>query len=81
MPPKVSKELSRRQEGQPPAVLKTSWKAQNRLHSRLMRLLARRVHRNKALVAVARELTGFIWEALRELPCYQATPETKQKAA
>ena len=46
-----------------------------------MRLLARRVHRNKALVAVARELTGFIWEALRELPCYQATPETKQKAA
>ena len=44
-----------------------------------MRLLARRVHRNKALVAVARELTGFIWEALRELPCYQATPETKQR--
>jgi len=81
MAPKVSKELSRRQEGQPPAVLKTSWAAQNRLHSRLMRLLARRVHRSKALVAVARELTGFIWEALRDLPCYHATPETGPKAA
>ena len=72
MPPKVSKQLSHRQEGQPDSVLKISWKAQNRLHRRLMNLLARRVHRNKALVAVARELTGFIWEALRDLPCYQA---------
>jgi transposase len=78
-PPKVSKQLSRRQEGQPATVLKTSWKAQNRLHRRLMNLLARRVHRNKALVAVARELTGFIWEALRDLPCYQAS--TEQSAA
>jgi len=81
MPPKVSKQLSHRQEGQPAAVLKTSWAAQNRLHRRLMRLLARRVHRNKALVAVARELTGFIWEALRDLPCYQAAPDAKQSAA
>lgn len=69
--PKVSKELSKRQEGQPKNIIKTSWSAQNRLHGRLMKLLARRVHRNKALVAVARELSAFIWEALRELPCYQ----------
>lgn len=81
MPPKVSKQLSHRQEGQPDSILKISWKAQNRLHRRLMHLLARRVHRNKALVAVARELTGFIWEALRDLPCYQAQPDAKQKAA
>jgi len=80
-PPKVSKALSRRQEGQPTSVLKTSWSAQNRLHRRLMNLLARRVHRNKALVAVARELTGFIWEALRNLPCYEAQPDPKQNAA
>ena len=69
--PKVSKELSRRQEGQPPAVLKVSWAAQNRLHRRFMQLAGRRLHRNKVLVAVARELTAFIWEALRELPCYE----------
>lgn len=70
LPPKVSKELSVRQEGQPLSVVKTSWNAQNRLHSRLMKLIARRIHGNKALVAVARELTAFIWEALRDLPCY-----------
>ena len=71
-PPKVSKELSRRQEGQPAQVRAISWRAQNRLHSRYTRLLGRRLQRNKAMVAVARELCGFIWELLRTQPCYQA---------
>jgi transposase len=74
-PPKVSKELSRRQQGQPQEVRAISWKAQNRLHHRYTRLLARRLQRNKAMVAIARELCGFIWELLRKQPCYyvQAT--------
>jgi transposase len=73
-PPKISKELSRRQEGQPPAVRALSWKAQHRLHLRFTRLLARRLPRNKAKVAVARELCGFIWALLRTQECYrQAT--------
>jgi transposase len=71
-PPKVSKELSRRQQGQPQEVRAISWKAQNRLHHRFMRLSARRLQRNKALVAIARELCGFIWELLRTQRCYQA---------
>jgi len=71
-PPKVSKELSRRQEGQPREVRALSWKAQNRLHGRFARLSARRLQRNKAMVAIARELCGFIWELLRTQPCYQA---------
>ena len=71
-PPKVSKELSRRQEGQSPAVRAISWRAQNRLHHRYTRLLARRLQRNKAIVAIARELCGFIWELLRTQPCYEA---------
>ncbi len=70
-PPKVSKELSRRQEGQPREVRALSWKAQNRLHGRFARLSARRLQRNKALVAIARELCGFIWELLRMQRCYQ----------
>ena len=70
-PPKVSKELSKRQEGQPREVRTISWKAQNRLHGRFMRLAARRLQRNKALVAIARELCGFVWELLRLQPCYQ----------
>jgi transposase len=71
-PPKVSKELSRRQQDQPREVRAISWRAQNRLHSRFARLSARRLQRNKAMVAIARELCGFIWELLRTQPCYQA---------
>jgi transposase len=71
-PPKVSRELSRRQEAQSHEVRAISWRAQNRLHGRYTRLLARRLQRNKAIVAIARELCGFIWELLRTQPCYQA---------
>ena len=70
--PKVSKQLSRRQQGQPAQVRAISWRAQNRLHRRYTGLLARRLQRNKAMVAIARELCGFIWELLRTQPCYQA---------
>jgi transposase len=72
--PKVSKELSRRQQGQPQQVRALSWKAQHRLHARFAWLSARRLQRNKALVAIARELCGFIWELLHMQPCYQAQP-------
>jgi transposase len=71
LPPKVSKELARRQEGQPPEVRALSWKAQHRLHLRFSRLLARRLQRNKAKVAVARELCGFVWALLRTQACYR----------
>jgi transposase len=40
-PPKVSKNLSQRQEGQPQEVRAISWRAQNRLHTRFMRPAAR----------------------------------------
>ena len=81
LPPKVSKELSNRQQGVSREVLSISWKAQNRLHLRLMRLSARRVPRNKALVAVARELCGFIWAVLRSCPCYLRTQGEERMAA
>jgi transposase len=60
--PKVSKELSVRQQGQSAEIKACSWKAQTRLHKRMMQLLARGKQRNKVTVAVARELTGFIWQ-------------------
>jgi transposase len=72
-PPKVSQHLSRRQQGQPREVCAISWRAQNRLYHRYNRLLGRRLQRNKAMVAIARELCGFIWELLRTTQsCYQA---------
>jgi transposase len=69
-PPKVSAQLSRRQQGQREEVRAISWRAQQRLHRRYTRLLGRRLQRNKAMVAIARELCGFIWELLRTQPCY-----------
>src|SRR5512136_3023435 len=71
LPPKVSKELACRQQGQPSHVRALSWKAQNRLPLRFTRLLARRLPRNKAKVAVARELCGFVWALLRTQECYR----------
>ena len=46
-------------------VIACAWKAQTRLHKRLRQLLARGKNRNKAQVAVARELTGFVWQIFR----------------
>lgn len=60
--PKVSRQLSVRQKEQSRSVKRLSWKAQNRLHNRFERLRKRRLHRNKITVAVARELSSFIWD-------------------
>jgi transposase len=68
LPPKVSKELSKRQEHQPARVRELSWKAQTRLHRRFWMLMQRGICRQIAVVAVARELCGFIWALLRETP-------------
>ena len=60
--PKVSKELSVRQEGLDEPVKQLSWRTQKRLYKRYVRLQMRRLHENKIKVAIARELTAFIWE-------------------
>lgn len=61
-PPKVSALLSKRQEGQPREVRELAWRAQHRLNSRYKRLKARNLNENKAVVAMARELSSFLWE-------------------
>jgi len=60
--PKVSKQLSVRQENLPRSVKELSWRAQKRLNKRYNRLAMRRIHPNKIKVAIARELCSFIWE-------------------
>ena len=45
-----------------------SWKILNRLHNRFERLRKRRLHRNKITVAVARELSSFIWDLGQLMP-------------
>jgi transposase len=61
-PPRRSRELARRQHGQPAHVIALAWKAQQRLHRTWRRLDAERGKRRTIVaVAVARELAGFCW--------------------
>jgi len=65
--PALSADLKRRQTGQPPAVLAHAWKAQHRLHQRYTHL-AYRKQPQIAVVAVARELVGFLWAVMQDCP-------------
>lgn len=65
--PRVSPIIAARHERLPKAVTDIAWKAQLRLNAKFKRLVARRVMKNKAVVAVARELTGFVWAIGREV--------------
>jgi transposase len=71
-PPKVSARLSLRQEGQPAVYKELAWKIQVRLHKRGWHLLHRGVMKAKVNVALARELAGFIWDLLRQVPAPEA---------
>lgn len=69
--PQLSVDLKRRQQGQPAAVVAHAWKAQQRLHKRFQHL-AYRKQPQIAVVAVARELVGFLWAVMKELPAPEA---------
>jgi len=56
--------LKRRRQGQSPEVVALADKAMHRLHRRFNRMLAKGKPRPKVVVAVARELAGFVWAAL-----------------
>jgi len=61
-PPKVSAALTTRQIGLTTEVKELSWRMQNRLNKRYVKLKLRGKNENKSIVAVARELVAFIWE-------------------
>jgi transposase len=56
--------LNRRRQGQPPELVGIAVKAQHRLSKRYWHLVQRK-HHNVAVIAVARELCGFVWALLR----------------
>jgi len=64
--PATSVDLKRRQQGQPPSVLTHAWKAQHRLHQRFNHLSYRK-RPQVAVVAVARELVGFLWAVMQDV--------------
>ncbi len=69
--PFVGVQLEKRQRGQPPTVIAHAWKSQHRLH-KLYHRIANRKSSQVAVVAVARELVGFMWAVMRDLEIEQA---------
>lgn len=66
-PARVSWVIARRQTRLSKSVCDIAWKAQLRLCRRFRRLAARGVPKNKVVVAVARELSGFVWDIARQV--------------
>ena len=64
---RVSPIIATRQDELPTAVTDIAWKAQLRLSAKFKRLSARRMLKTKVVVAVARELAGFVWAIGREV--------------
>lgn len=60
-PARVGTTIAQRQDGCSETARAIAWKAQVRLCARFRRLSARRMLRTKAVVAIARELSGFVW--------------------
>jgi len=70
--PGVGKTLQRRRQDQPQWALDIADRAMARLHKRYWRLLDRGKPPGVVVVALARELAGFIWSVLQEYELRQA---------
>jgi transposase len=66
--PGIGGALARRRKGQPARVIAIADKAQQRLCRRFRKLAAEHKPAPKIAVAIARELAGFVWAALRSVP-------------
>lgn len=62
--PGAGGKLAERREGQPARVIAIADAAQRRLHRRYCRLAEKGKPRNKIVIALVRELIGFLWAAL-----------------
>jgi transposase len=67
-PAKVRRHLQLRLETLPKPLQDSSWRAQVRLCIRVRLLLARGKHANQVVVAIARELAGFLWAIAKQVP-------------
>jgi transposase len=67
MPARVSRLLLKRQQDVPEQVCRIAWKAQLRLCTRFRKLTARGKPRQKVAIAIARELSAFLWAMAKQL--------------
>jgi transposase len=61
--PRVGATLKNRQQGQPDHILQISYRCQQRLHHLYTTMRARGKPHNVTIVAIARELSCFLWAA------------------
>ena len=66
--PKLSPAIQKRQEHQPLPIREIAWKAQLRLSKRYKTMTQRGKSANVLVVAVARELAGFMWAIAQAVP-------------
>jgi len=66
-PAKVSRHLQLRLEKLPTAIQAISWKAQVRLCKRYRHLMAKGKNANQVVVAIARELSAFMWAIAKHI--------------
>jgi transposase len=59
--PCLGPELRKRQQGVPEEIKEIAWKAQHRLHKRYIKMSSAGKEQRKTVIAVGRELLGFIW--------------------
>jgi len=64
-PARVSAQMRKRREGQPFEIIALADRAQQRLCRRYRRMMMRGKHNHTIVVAVARELTCYLWTALQ----------------
>ncbi|MBN1294859.1 MAG: IS110 family transposase [Candidatus Latescibacteria bacterium] len=64
-PPILSKRIKQSRAGQSGEVIDIADRCMNRLHKKSVRMLYAGKHKNKIKTACAREMLGFIWEALK----------------
>jgi transposase len=64
-PNKVSKRLEQRREGTDEQTIRYADKAMKRLHEKYTRMVFKGKLKQTAIIAVARELAGFIWGVMR----------------
>jgi hypothetical protein len=65
--PAIGRSLRQRRNGQPARIIALADRAQERLHRRFWRLTTRGKAPGTVVVAVARELVGFVWAVLGPL--------------
>lgn len=70
---RVSIALRKRQEDLPDYINQISWKAQLRLCKRYRKFMMRGKTKQKTLVAIARELVGFIWDIATQIESGKST--------